>query len=394
MENNNKSIGRLKIPLLLLGMVVIFSFGFHAVSAATPSTSSIYVSPAGSDSSNGQSTTHTSTTVGPKKTVSSGVSAVANGGVLTLASGTYNVNNLVISKSMTINGAGYTKTIITGSNAGRIFTINDGAKVTISGVTIENGKSTYGGAIHNSGSLQLKYSLFKNNYSPDYGGAIYNNGALSSYYVTYTHNNAVTGAGITNDADGSMSIARSTFTYNHASGTGSGKGYGGAIHNVGKTYLIYNTFAYNSGFEGATIFNCGNLNAVSNSFSHNTAVSDSGAIDTYHGVTTLSYDTFVDNHAGVFGGACYVDTVEGATDTMLSELIISHCSFTGNSAGLDGGAIHNYRGKIIITSTKFIGNTAGRYGAAINNWYGSLACSANVYTSNIAKAGSTINQWT
>lgn len=391
MKTDNKSIGRLKIPLLLLGMVVIFSFGFHTVSAATPA--SIYVSPAGNDSSNGQAATHTSTTVGPKKTVSSAVSAVSNGGVVTLASGTYNVKNLVISKSMTINGAGYTKTVITGSNAGRILTIANGAHVIINGVTFENGKSTYGGAIHNSGTLELKYSEFKNNYSPDYGGAIYNYGYLSSYHVIYTNNKAVNGAGISNDAGGSMSIARSSFTYNHVSGTGSGKGYGGALYNVGTTNMIYDTFAYNTGFEGATISNCGNLNVVSSSFSHNTAVSDSGAIDTYHGVTNLSYDTFTDNHAGIFGGACYVDTVEGITDPTLSELIISHCTFTGNSATLDGGAIHNYRGKLIISNSKFVNNKAGRYGAAINNWYGSLTCTANVYTNNIAKVGTTINQF-
>ncbi|MGB9200735.1 hypothetical protein [Methanobacterium sp.] len=394
MKTNNISIGSLKIPLLLLGMVVIFSCGFHTVSAATPSTSSIYVSPAGSDSSNGQSATQTSTTVGPKKTVSSALSTVSNGGVVTLASGTYNVNNLVISKSMTINGAGYTKTVITGSNAGRILTIEDGATVTITGVTFENGKSTYGGAIHNDGTLNLKYSEFKNNYSPDYGGAVYNDGKLTSYYVTYTGNTAACGAGITNDVGGSMDIARSSFTYNHASGSGSGVGYGGAIYNnVGDTYLIYNSFSYNTGFEGATLYNCGQLDAYSNSFAHNTAVSDSGAIDTYHGVTTLSYDTFVDNHAGIFGGACYIDTDEGVTDTTLSELIVSHCSFTGNTAGLDGGAIHNYRGKLIISDTKFINNYAGRYGGALVNWYGSMACSGNLYTNNIAKAGSTINQW-
>jgi hypothetical protein len=391
MKTNNKGIGRLKIPLLLLGMVVIFSFGFHTVSAASPS--NIYVSTTGSDSSNGQSATHTSTTVGPKKTLSSGVSAVSNGGVITLAGGTYNVKNLVISKSMTINGAGLTKTVITGSNAGRIMTINSGVKVIINGVTFENGKSTYGGAIHNSGSLILKNSQFKNNYSPDYGGAVYNGGTLGSSCVTYTHNTAYNGAGITNDAGSSMTISSSVFTYNHVSGTGSGKGYGGAIYNVGNAYLVHSTFLYNTGFEGATIGNCGNLNVVNSIFSHNTAVSDSGAILTYHGVTTLSYDTFTSNHAGKFGGACYIDTVEGVTDTMLSELIVSHCTFTGNSAGLDGGAIHNYRGKLVISATKFLNNISGRYGGAINNWYGSLACTSNVYTNNIAKMGSTINQW-
>ena len=388
MKTINISIGNLKIPLLILGMVMIFSFGFHTVSAATPSNSSVYVSPAGSDSFNGLTATHTSATVGPKKTVSNAVNTVAGGGVVTLASGTYNVNNLVISKSMTINGAGYTKTVITGDNAGRILTIDNGATVIITGVTFEDGKSTYGGAIHNSGNLELKYSEFKNNYSPDYGGAIYNYGNLSSYYVTYTDNNAMNGAGITNDATGSMDIARSTFTNNHVPTTT--PNYGAGIFNIGNTYLIYNAFTYNTGFEGAAVYNTGTLNAYSNSFSNNRAASDSGAIDTYHGVTTVSYCTFTNNYAGLFGGALYVDTVMGITDPTPSQLIVSHCTFTGNSVGLDGGFINNYRGIVSVSDSKFINCYAGRYAGAISNWYGTLNCAGNIYLNDVAKLGGVV----
>ena len=383
-----KSIENLKIPLLLLGMVVIFSCGFHTVSAASPSTSNIYVSTAGSDSYNGEAATHLTTTLGPKKTLNSAVSTVTSGGVVRLASGTYTTNNVVISKSMTIAGTG--KTVLNGNNKGRILTVNSNAHVIITGVTFVNGRSSYGGAIHNSGNLELKYSSFNNNHSPDYGGAVYNYGHLSSYHVVYSNNIAVNGAGITNDASGSMTMARNTFTNNHV--PSNTPNYGAGIYNIGNSYSIYDSFDHNTGFEGAALYNTGTLNAVADSFSYNTASSDSGAIDTYHGVTTLSYCTFTRNHAGLFGGALYVDTVMGITDSTISRLIVSHCTFIANSAGLDGGSINNYRGVLSVSNSKFVGCTAGRYAAAINNWYGTLNCANNIYVNNVAKLGGVVMQ--
>lgn len=64
---NKKSI--LRIPLLLLVCVVLFSFGVGAVSAAnTSSNSTIYVSTDGDDTWDGLSPVY-NTTSGPKKTI-------------------------------------------------------------------------------------------------------------------------------------------------------------------------------------------------------------------------------------------------------------------------------------------------------------------------------------
>ncbi len=391
MNNYKKGIESLKVPLLIMSMVVIFSFGFHTVSAAD--TSHIYVSPSGSDTWNGQAATHISSILGPKKTIKSGVSTIRSGGVLKLASGTYNENNIVISKSMTIQGTGVTKTTINGNYRGKIFTINNNAKVSISGVSLIKGKSSYGGAIHNGGTLSLSNCNLRYNICPNYGGAIYNGGNLASNLVTFTRNSATNGAGILNDNGANMVVTNTVFSYNNAAGSGSGKGYGGAIQNIGKGTIAHDYFIYNTGFEGAVIFNCGNLNVNYANFRYNKALSDAGAIDTYHGITTLSHSIFYKNHSNIFGGALYVDTDEGITDKILSDLIVQSCTFTGNTANLDGGVIHNYRGKVSVSNSNFVNNTSGRYGGAISNWYGTLNTVTNIFTNNIARLGLTINQW-
>ena len=391
MNTFKQNIGNLKIPLLIMSMIVIFSFGFHAVDAAD--TSHIYVNPSGNDAWNGQSSTHVSSNVGPKKTIKSGVSTISSGGVLRLSSGTYNENNIAISKSVTILGAGKDKTIINGNYKGVIMKINSNAKVTISGLRFYKGKASYGGAIHNSGYLTISSSKFQSNTSPNYGGAIYNGGTLKANLLTFSGNYALTGACITNDQGSTMSVTNSTFTSNHATGKGSGMGYGGAIMNIGTAYLTSNNLSSNTGFEGAAVFNCGYLVAKYTNFKSNVAASTAGALDTYHGITSLISCTFSYNHSKIFGGALYVDTDEGVNDKVLSYLKIQSCTFTGNTASKDGGAIHSYHGKVSITSSKFINNSSSRYGGAISNYYGILTQTGNVFSSNISKIGTTINQW-
>ena len=391
MNTFKRNIGSLKIPLLIMSMIVIFSFGFHSVNAAD--TSHIYVNPSGNDAWNGQSTTHVSSNVGPKKTIQSGVNTISSGGVLRIASGTYNANNIVISKSMTILGAGQSKTVINGNYKGVIMKINSKVKVTISGVTFYKGKASYGGAIHNSGALTLTASKFLSNNSPNYGGAIFNGGYLKAVLLTFSGNYALSGACIANDQGSTMGLTYSNFTSNHATGKGSGMGYGGAIMNIGTASIAVNNFIANTGFEGAGIFNCGNLVAKYCNFKSNVAESTAGALDTYHGATNLYKCVFNYNHSKIFGGALYVDTDEGIKDSVLSYLKIQYCSFTSNTASKDGGAIHSYHGMVTVTGSKFITNTSGRYGGAISNYYGILNQASNVFSSNISKLGVTINQW-
>ena len=301
---------------------------------------------------------------------------------------TYNENKIAISKSMTIIGAGNDKTIINGNYKGVIMKISSNVKVTISGIRFYKGKASYGGAIHNSGSLTVSSSKFLYNYSPDYGGAIYNGGYLKADHVTFLGNSALNGAGITNDQGSTMSITNTVFSSNKVTGKGSGAGYGAAFMNMGTAYITSDNFYSNTGFEGAAVFNKGRLIAKWCNFKYNVAQSTGGALDTYHGVTTISYCTFTNNHSNIFGGALYVDTDEGVTDTISSALTIQNCTFTSNTASKDGGVVHNYHGKVTITGSKFLNNSSGRYGGAISNYYGVLKQSGNAYSNNVAKLGS------
>jgi hypothetical protein len=74
--------------------------------------------------------------------------------------------DLVISSSMTINGKGAGSTIINGNELNRVFDITSG-KVTISGVTIENGLATDqdggGGILNDGGSVTLSSVTLSHN---------------------------------------------------------------------------------------------------------------------------------------------------------------------------------------------------------------------------------------
>ena len=74
-------------PLLLISVVIIFSFNINAVNAASTNT---YVNGAvGNDAWNGNSAVHTTGTTGPKKTIGNALNTVVNYGTINIAAGTY-----------------------------------------------------------------------------------------------------------------------------------------------------------------------------------------------------------------------------------------------------------------------------------------------------------------
>ncbi len=144
--------------------------------------SNVYVNTTGSD-------TNTGTSTDPYQTIGNGVNQVDNQGTVHLSKGTFNNNNgaghsdygITISKNITIKGAGSNETIIDAKSLNNIFTINNNANVIIRDLTIKNGKALSGGAITvGSGSrLTLINCIITNNIATNYGGAIYNSGNLN-----------------------------------------------------------------------------------------------------------------------------------------------------------------------------------------------------------------------
>src|SRR5207249_5230214 len=81
----------------------------------------------------------------------------------------------------------------------RIFSVQSG-KVTISGLTVSNGRGVYGGGIHNETTLMLDACTVSENQCAGSGGGIYNViwGTLAIADSVINGNSAYGGAGIFN----------------------------------------------------------------------------------------------------------------------------------------------------------------------------------------------------
>ena len=260
------------------------------------------------------------------------------------------VNGVIINKNIRIDGKGHT---IDAKNLGRIFEIDGGFAVTLTNVTLTNGKADKGGAIYNFGNLDLVHVNFVNN-TAKYGGAIMNYAyGLVLDDSTFTNNTAKIGGAIYNSAD-CFVVGNSTFANNTATSNG------GVIFNYGIGFVVGNsTFVNNSAADGAgAIMNGGRGFVVDNStFANNTATSKGGAIYNYGIGFVVGNSTFANNTAED-AGAVYN---EGDNS------VVGNSTFVNNTATSIGGAIIN-NGKLVVDNSAFEDNAANYYGGAIFNW--------------------------
>ncbi len=164
-------------------------------------------------------------------------------------------------QNLTIIGPGPSSAqlAISGNNAVQVFNICNGASVTFSEVTIENGNSDAGGAIFNLGTVTLSNSTLSANTAGG-GGAIYNAGTLT--------------------------VLNSTLSRNSAAASGSG-GEGGAIANGGSATITNSTLAGNSAQNGGGgIYNQGTLTITNSTLAGNSSTSGGGGIQ--NGLNTLT----------------------------------------------------------------------------------------------------------
>ena len=286
LQNNSK----ITIPILLLSLALVFTFGTHAVSAADNDT--IYVnSSGGNDSWDGLSWGTA------KLSIKNATGTVNVNGTVNLANGIYNGpdnRGIVISKNMTIKGQSQTSTVIDAQGADRIFTVNPGVNVTIANLTLKNGSISsvggpIGGAIYNGGILTTTNAIFKSNTAPHgWGGAIANVGQLTIINTTFNNNAAMMSGAIY--TSGQMTVINSIFNNNQG-------GSGGAIANNGGQLNITNTTFNNNTAPndlGGAIFNDNVLRVTSSTFENNTA-SQGSAIVQFGGTANVNFNRIVGN---------------------------------------------------------------------------------------------------
>ena len=286
------------------------------------------------------------------------------------------VNGVIINKNIRIDGKGHT---IDAKNLGRIFEIDGGFAVTLTNVTLTNGKADKGGAIYNFGNLDLVHVNFVNN-TAKYGGAIMNYAyGLVLDDSTFTNNTAKIGGAIYNSAD-CFVVGNSTFANNTATSNG------GVIFNYGIGFVVGNsTFANNTATsKGGAIYNYGIGFVVGNSTFANNTAEDAGAVYNEGDNSVVGNSTFVNNTATSIGGAIINN----------GKLVVDNSAFEDNAANYYGGAIFN-RDDLQVTNSAFDGNdilvrniramdNVDHGGAAIYNWKnGKLDISKSNFTNNI-----------
>ncbi len=264
-------------------------------------------------------------------------------------------STLTLGATVAIDGTGHNVTI-SGGNTVQLFVLNGGTGVTLSltGLTLANGKSSGGGAVENLGTLRVTRCTFRNNAATNgNGGAIFN--------------------------FGNTTVTSSTFTSNASSGADiNGINSGGAIFNsLGTTTVTGSVFSSNTGQYGGAIYNnSGTVQVTNNSFYANTATGNGGAID--NGATmNVTGSTFSGNSAPN-GGGIYSET-DGSITLGLS-VVANNTAPTGPDLNLSFG---DFGGNVI---SKIDGST-GISNGVNNNRTGTSAAPLDAKLGPLANNG-------
>lgn len=327
------------------------------------------------------------------------------GGVLTFNCGAaMHTINLTTEKSVegqcTINGGG--RITLSGQNLTRHFNIfrtnpEDQTAVTLTDITLTNGRADYGGAVYVGEGTRLdtlRVSVF-NSQADFTGGAIaaagnsllnvsssnftFNaaqaGGAIVSYSVAnvadsaFDFNSSISVNGSSIPADGgaiasflgNLDVQRSTFTGNSADSDG------GAIYKKDAELAVDNSrFDANTSSSGGAIFleSLADSASIQNSqFETNEAEFFGGAIQAYDAIEVyrsvfqdnqasgggaisasaadaieIADSTFIGNLASSFGGAIVASNLSGSAPPV--NLYISQTTTSANSAGNEGGDLY------------------------------------------------------
>ena len=266
------------------------------------------------------------------------------------------LGDLDVTDSVTIEGAGPSKTIIdgngtvTGDRTVEVFPT--AVDTTITGLRIRGGRrmetfGTGGGLLwegSGSGKFVARHVTFSGNQAYDGGGLAVQYGstgdAVTLDHVTAEHNTATAAVGAIEVSLGSFG----TFLMRH-SVVRANKAYEGAgLYVQGPTSV-----------DDAT-----SATVESTVFSHNHASGLSGALE-YHGgastsLLTVTTSYFHDNIADIQGGAI---------GQFFGDLAVTRSTLEGNTA-VKGGAVYDYdAGVATFTNTTFSRNTASDTGGGV-----------------------------
>ncbi|MGQ0777105.1 MAG: DNRLRE domain-containing protein [Pseudonocardiales bacterium] len=272
----------------------------------------------------------------------------------------------------------------------RLFAVAPGVgSVSLSELRLQEGYAQeFGGAVLNEGdaTVQLTNVTVANNLAGKNGGGVDNhaNGTIAVSGSTFTANSSIEGgSALNNNRAGTLTVTSSTLTNNHG---GSAILNNGEFDVHGTITVTDSTISDNDSGEfelsGGGINNAGGtLTVERTTFSGNASNGYGGGLANNGGAVLVTDSTFTANRGdagGGFGGGDLGGSAE-----------IRNSTFTGNHAEADGGALANDGpGTLIVTDGRFIGNIAeGDGGAIVNNGFGAVTITGVTFSDNTGANG-------
>ena len=202
---------------------------------------------------------------------------------------------LVLAGHTAITSPAAEQLTIDANETGRVFSIEAGVRVEISGLTLTGGLTAEdGGGIENFGNLAVANCIFVEN-GAGTGGAIWNTGTLGADACLF-HGNTAAGAGGAILNEGTCIVSASTFFENSTTDSSSA---GGAVGGTGTLFVANSTFRHNSAISyGGALYARGTVTVTNSTFVENTAYRGGALYNSSSSAdVTLNNSLFVYNEA-------------------------------------------------------------------------------------------------
>lgn len=343
---------------------------------------------------------------------------------LAIGSGTF-AENVEITRSISLAGAGEGLTIIDGQMTGTVVLVDNSAVLSIAGVTIRNGdtasvdgggllvknstvtltnstvennRAPNGAGIANSGTLVLEDVTVQNNTadllvgnisncSPICtGGGIYNSGQMTVRNSTIFGNTAQEGGGINNAVNSMLTLTNVTVDQNTAAGATitDEPSAGGGIANAGTISVSGSTIRNNEAVVGGGVSNEGVFTLTSSAVHNNEASSRGGGLHNSFNLTVQTSNIY-SNLAGTGGGGG-ISSASGTVNVLQTAV------YNNNASGSGGGIAHNVpigANSFTLTNSTVSGNTAGVGGGLWNNGIAATSLQNSTFRNNQSIVAST-----
>ena len=350
----------------------------------------------------------------PYSTIQAAIDAAKTGDTIKIAPGTYTENPRILSltaaKRLTLQGSGALTTIIDGNQQDLVLEVDTDYDVTISGVTITNGKGLAAGGILNHGTLKLIDVTVSQNIGQEASGGIANDvdGTLTLIRCKVIDNEATipppplppppppppptppvaAGAGLRNF--GIAYLTHSIVSGNNIVGTAGG---GGGIENQGQLEVNHCSIVDNHTTEGSLAGGGGLDNnrmasvrnnptmTVKNSLIIGNTADIGGGINNLGGTVSVTSTQIRGNSASLTGG--------GLNNGFDARAELTNSPIAQNVSGVDGGGVANDRGRLTLTNSPIdknqaVSTTTGQKGGGLAVFGGSVHLSRSRVSQNIA----------